>query len=119
MTELVVRQTATGSYAIGWINSRKSKGFIPRDGIRFSTREAAESELRQEKRGPLYDIHTRQELTVREWKGTHVFVAEYADGSTGIRTISQVAYADGTKPVSPIAPNAVAQRLDDNGGVMV
>jgi hypothetical protein len=48
MTDLVVRQTATGSYAIGWINFRKSKGFIPRDGIRFSTREAAEAELRAE-----------------------------------------------------------------------
>ena len=75
--------------------------------------------MRQEKRGPLYDIHTRQELTVREWKGTHVFVAEYADGSTGIRTTNQVEYADGAKPVSPIAPNAVAQMLNDKGGVMV
>jgi hypothetical protein len=52
MTDLVVRQTATGSYAIGWINSRKSKGFIPRDGIRFSTREAAEAELRAERNKP-------------------------------------------------------------------
>ena len=53
MTELVVRQTATGSFAIGWISPRDRKSrFIPRDGIRFSTREAAEAELRAERDKP-------------------------------------------------------------------
>jgi hypothetical protein len=53
MTELVVRQTATGSFAIGsfgYVNRRSV--FIPRDGIRFSTREAAEAELRAEQNKP-------------------------------------------------------------------
>jgi hypothetical protein len=52
VTELVVRQTATGSFAIGWIDLRRYKGFYPRDGIRFSTREAAEAELRAEQNKP-------------------------------------------------------------------
>jgi len=120
VNDLVVRQTATGSYAIGTFGYQNRRPvFIPRDGIRFSNRETADAELREEKRGPLYDIHTRQELTVKEWKSSHVFLAKFADQSVSIKTVDQVEYADGSKPVSPIQPSAVAQMLDHKGGVMV
>jgi len=52
MTDLVVRQTATGSYAIGSFSQNRRPVFIPRDGIRFSTREVAEAILRAERDKP-------------------------------------------------------------------
>jgi len=52
MTDLVVRQTATGSFAIGWIDLRRYKGFHARDDVRFPSREAAEAELRAERDKP-------------------------------------------------------------------
>jgi hypothetical protein len=49
VTVFVVRQTATGSFAIGSFGYQARRAvFIPRDGIRFSTREAAEAELQAE-----------------------------------------------------------------------
>jgi len=52
MTDLVVRQTATGSFAIGSFSQNRRSVFIPRDDVRFSTRESAEAELRAERDKP-------------------------------------------------------------------
>jgi len=53
MNDLVVRQMPSGSYAIGTFGYQNRRPvFIPRDGIRFSTREAAEAELRAEQNRP-------------------------------------------------------------------
>lgn len=49
VTVFIVRQTATGSFAIGSFGYQARRAvFVSRDGIRFSTREAAEAELQAE-----------------------------------------------------------------------
>jgi hypothetical protein len=117
VTDLVVRQMPSGAFAIGsfgYVN-RKSL-FIPRDGVRFDTRAEADNQLAAEKRGPLIEIATQKEITIERWDSSHVFLAKFADGSVSIKTLARVEYRDGSKPVSPIQPSEVAQRI---GGVMV
>jgi hypothetical protein len=49
VTDLVVRQTATGSFAIGSFGYQNRRSvFIPRDSVRFDTRQEAEDALRAE-----------------------------------------------------------------------
>jgi hypothetical protein len=107
----------SGAFAIGsfdYVNRRQP--FIPRDGVRFGGRAEAEKELAEEKRRPLIEIATQREITIERWDSSHVFLAKFADGSKSIKTLAQVAYRDGSKPVSPIGPSEVAQRIN---GVMV
>jgi len=52
VNDLVFCQMATGFFAIGSFSQNRRPVFIPRDGIRFSTREAAETELRAERDKP-------------------------------------------------------------------